>query len=58
MATKGYDQMTSKDTYFSGIWFSGVKTAKGEMAEGVDYCGPAKTSHKGFCLATFYKLTK
>ena len=50
MATKMYDQMTSNDTYFSGIWFSGLKTAKEEMTEGVDYCGPEKMSHKGFCL--------
>ena len=26
------------------------------MAEGVDYCGPAKTSKKGFCLATLEML--
>ena len=25
---------------------------------GVDYCGPAKTSHKGFCLSTLEKLMK
>ena len=28
------------------------------MAEGVDYCGPVKTSHKGFCLATLEKFMK
>ena len=28
------------------------------MAEGVDYCGPLKTSHKGFFLATLEKLMK
>ena len=28
------------------------------MAAGVDYCGPVKTSHKGFCLATLEKLMK
>ena len=27
-------------------------------AAGVDYCGPVKMSHKGFCLATLEKLTK
>ena len=27
-------------------------------AEGVDYCGPVKTSHKGFCLATLENLMK
>ena len=26
------------------------------MAEGLDYCGPVKTSHKGFCLSTLEKL--
>ena len=25
---------------------------------GVDYCGPAKMSHKGFCLDTLEKLMK
>ena len=28
------------------------------MAQGVDYCRPVKTSHKGFCLATLEKLMK
>ena len=28
------------------------------MAEGVDYCGPVKTSHKVLCLATLEKLVK
>ena len=28
------------------------------MAAGVDYCGPVKTSHKGFCLAALEKLMK
>ena len=28
------------------------------MAEGVDYCGPAKISHKGFGLAAFKNLTE
>ena len=27
-------------------------------AVGVDYCGPAKTSHKGFCLAKLENLTR
>ena len=42
----------SNDTYFSDSWFRGVKTAEEAMAEGVDYCGPVKTTHKGFCLDT------
>ena len=28
------------------------------MDLGVDYCGLANTSHKGFCLATLEKLMK
>ena len=28
------------------------------MAEGVDYCGPVNTGHKGFGLSTLEKLTK
>ena len=52
IATKGCDQMTSNDTYFANIWFSPVKIAEYMAADGVDYCGPTKTSHKGFCLAT------
>ena len=27
-------------------------------AAGVDYCGPVKKGHKGFCLATLEKLMK
>ena len=27
-------------------------------AAGVNYCGPVKTIHKGFCLATLEKLMK
>ena len=44
--------MTSNETCFAYSWFIGLKTADEEMAEGVDYCGPAKMSHKGFCLDT------
>ena len=28
------------------------------MYAGVNYCGPAKMIHKGFCLATLENLTK
>ena len=28
------------------------------MAEGVNYCGPLKTRHKGYCIATLEKLMK
>ena len=58
ISTKGCGQLTSNDTYFSNIWFSSVKTAEEMAAAGVNYCGPAKTSHKGFCLDTLEKLTK
>ena len=37
IATKGCDQLTSNDTYFTDIWFSSVKTAEENMAAGVDY---------------------
>ena len=43
MAKKKCIQLTSNDTYFSDVFFSGVKTT-----EGVYYCGIVKTSHKGF----------
>ena len=35
-----------------------MKTSEGVMAAGVDYCGPVKKSHKGFCLATLEKFMK
>ena len=50
MAKKGCGQMMSKYTYFTDSWFSGLKTAEEAMAEGVDYCGPMKTSNKRFSL--------
>ena len=50
IANKGCGQLTSNDTYFSYSWFSYVKTAEDMAAAGVDYCGPAKTSQKVFCL--------
>ena len=58
IATKECGQLTSNKTYFSNSWFSSVKTAEEMAAAGVNYCGPAKTSHKGFCLATLEKLMK
>ena len=45
-------------TYFDDSWFSGVKTAEEVVTEGVDYCGPLKSSHKGFFLAMLEKLIK
>ena len=58
MSAKVCGRRTSNDAYFSNSWSSGVKTAEYAMATGVKYCGPAKTSHKGFCLATLEKLMK
>ena len=58
IATKGWGQLTSNDTYFANSWFSSVQTAEEIAAAGVDYCGPVKTSHMGFCLATLEKLMK
>ena len=58
MATKCCDQLTSNYTYFVDSWSNGQKTAQGVMSQGVDYCGPVKTSHKGFYLATLEKLMK
>ena len=52
IATKVCGQLTSNDTYFSDIWFSSVKKSEEMAAAGVNYCGPVKTSHKDFCLAT------
>ena len=45
---KGCCQLPSNETYFSGGWFSYVKTAEVAMAAGVDYCGPENTSHTDF----------
>ena len=58
ISTKECGQLTSNYTYFTDIWFSSVKTDEEVMAAGVDYCGPVKTIHKGFCLATLEKLMK
>ena len=48
IANKGYGQLTSNYTYFADSWFSSVKTSEDMVAAVVDYCGPVKTSHKGF----------
>ena len=58
MATQRCGEMKSNDTHLDDSWFSGVKTAEEAMAEGVDYCGPAKTIHKDFCITTLEKLLK
>ena len=56
--TKGCGQLTSNDAYFSDSWFSSVRTAEDMAAAGVNYCGPVKMSHKGFCLDMLEKLMK
>ena len=58
IATNGRGQLIPNNTYFSDSWFSSVKTSEEMAAAGVDYCGLAKTSHKGYCLATLEKLMK
>ena len=58
IATKGCGHLTSNITHFSDSWFSSVKNVEEMVAAGVDYCGPTKTSHKGFYLATLEKLMK
>ena len=58
IATKVCGKLTSNDTYFDYRWFSYVKNAEEMIAEGVNYCGPVKTSHKGFCLAKLEKLMR
>ena len=58
LATKWCVQLVSNDTYFSGIWFSGLQTAEELMAEGLDYCGAVRTIHNGFCLAKLENLVE
>ena len=51
ISTKGCGQLTSNGTYFDNSWFSSVKPDEEMAAAVVNYCGPVKMSHKGFCLA-------
>ena len=55
-SAKGCVQLSSNDTLFSDIWFSGLKTEDEANEEEVYYCGPIKTSHKIFCLSKLEKL--
>ena len=57
-ANKGCVQLSSNDNFFSDIWFSGLKTVEEANADGVYYCGPVKTSNKGFFLSTLEKPMK
>ena len=56
--TKCCGQLSPSDTCFTDIQFSGVKTAEESHIQGVDYCGPVKTSHKCFLLYTLEKSMK
>ena len=51
-AKKSCGQLMSNNNNFSDSWFSGEETAEEAMAEGVDYCRPEKTIHKGFYLVS------
>ena len=55
---KGCVQISSKYTFFTDIWFSVVNIVQQVRAELLYYYGPAKTSHKVFCIATLEKLIK
>ena len=52
ISTKYCVQLTSNNTYFSGIWFNSVKNSEETADAGVNYCVPVKTIHKCFGLAT------
>ena len=45
---KGWGKLSSNDTLFDDRWLNGVKTEEEKNSEVIDYCGPVKTSHKGF----------
>ena len=44
--TKRGDQLSSKYTYSYDSWGRKVKKTENKFAEGLDYCGKVKTSHK------------
>ena len=46
--TKGCGKISSNNTLFADSWFIRFTTADESNAEGVDYYGPVKTSHKDF----------
>ena len=48
--------MTSNETYYAYICFSGVKTDEEDMDDGVYCWRKVKTSNNGFCLDTLEKL--
>ena len=57
-ADKVCGNISSKYAFFDDILFRRIKPAEDANAEGLDYFGPAKTIHKGFCLATLEKKWK
>ena len=52
---KGRGRLSSNDTLFDDRWLNGLKTEEEANSEVIDYCGPAKTSHKLFCPAKLKK---
>ena len=56
--TKGCGQLSPSDTFFADIQCSGIKTVEESNIQGVDYCGPVKTSQKYFLLDTLEKSMK
>ena len=42
------DHIINEKEDYKDRWFSSVKSAEDMAAEGVDYCGPVKTSHHFF----------
>ena len=48
---KGCGQLPSIDTLFVFIWFNILKILEEANAKVVEYCGPLKTSHRGFFLS-------
>ena len=57
-ANKGCDHKLSNKTFCSDICLIRVKKVEEANADGVGYCGPVKTIHKGFFLAAFEKSMK
>ena len=55
---EGCVKLSSNDTIFDYSWFSRFKTTEEANTEGLDYCGPLKTTHKVFCLAKLEKPDK
>ena len=57
-AAKLCGKLSSNETFFTDIWFSGVKTVEDTNTDGVVYCGRLKTNNKRFLLDRLENLTK